>query len=139
MALYLGFFSPNHYLHLLFWFPGIIHRSDPIRSTPIDMSTEILRVVRGIVRDHDGRFIRAFFSSYGAARFLRWSCEPFSVVSLLPIDLDSRLWIEADYSSAIDCIIHGGGSWSIQAILRYIRHLVSLNHAMVSHIFREGI
>ncbi|KAL2503882.1 Uncharacterized protein Adt_19503 [Abeliophyllum distichum] len=50
----------------------------------------------------------------------------------------SDLWIEADSTLAIHCITRGGGPWSIQAILRHIRHLLTFDHDTISHIYREG-
>ncbi|KAL2472343.1 Ribonuclease H protein [Abeliophyllum distichum] len=50
----------------------------------------------------------------------------------------SDLWIESDSTLAIHCIIRGGGPWSIQAILRHIRHLFSSERDVISHIYLES-
>lgn len=48
----------------------------------------------------------------------------------------SNLWIEVD-SSLVYCIICSGGPQSIQATLKHISHLLSLDSYTISHIYRE--
>ncbi|KAL2470317.1 Heat shock 70 kDa protein 17-like [Abeliophyllum distichum] len=50
----------------------------------------------------------------------------------------SVLWVESDSTLAIHCITKGGGPWHIQATIRHIRHLLTLDRDTITHIYREG-
>jgi ribonuclease HI len=93
----------------------------------------------GIIRDHAGNCISAFSASYGPCLILEAELRAIHDGILLARDLGlSDIWVEADSSVAIHCILRGGGPWTIQGILRQIVDCLSFDRDTISHIFREG-
>ncbi|KAL2471104.1 Uncharacterized protein Adt_39240 [Abeliophyllum distichum] len=93
----------------------------------------------GIIKDSSGQCIRAFFSFYGDCTILEAELRAILDGIILAQRLGlSVLWVESDSTLAIHCITKGGGPWHIQATIRHIRHLLSLDRDTITHIYREG-
>ncbi|KAL2490800.1 Uncharacterized protein Adt_26428 [Abeliophyllum distichum] len=103
----------------------------------MDASRMELRMA-GVLSEITGRCIRAFSAGYGDIFILEAELRAI----LQGIELARRmglvdLWIETNSTLDVHCISRGRGPWVIQSILRRIRHLLSFDRDIFSHIFRE--
>ncbi|KAK6115235.1 hypothetical protein DH2020_007504 [Rehmannia glutinosa] len=93
----------------------------------------------GLIRDHLGRLMLAFHSSFQAVSSFH--------AELLALEMGLRharrfslqIWIELDAAAVVTTITSGGlGSWQVQHTLIRIRNMLRDLQYSISHIHREG-
>ncbi|KAK6118582.1 hypothetical protein DH2020_047675 [Rehmannia glutinosa] len=93
----------------------------------------------GLIRDHSGRLMLAFHSSFQAVSSFHAELLALEMGLRHARQLSLQIWIELDAAVVVTTITSGYlGSWQVQHTLIRIRNMLRDLQYSISHIHREG-